>query len=253
MTRTRIEWADRTWNPVTGCEKVSPGCHHCYAERFAERFRGTPGHPWEPGFDLTLRPERLGWPRTVKQPSVVFVGSMTDLFQRAVPAGYLHDIFGAMEWTDRHVYLVLTKRSARMRQFVWERYGTGSPPAHIWLGVSVETSRYAWRIDDLRRTAAAVRFVSAEPLLGRVSLPLDADGDLLPGYGGIHWVIAGGESGPGHRPVDVAWLRDLRDQCLYHRVAFHFKQWGGLRPHSGGRLLDGREWNERPPLPWEAA
>ena len=259
MSRTRIEWADRTWNPVTGCVKVSPGCAHCYAERFAERFRGMAGHPWEPGFDVTLRPERLGWPQTVRRPSVVFVGSMTDLFQRDVPTGYLHDVFAAMDHADHHVYLVLTKRPSRMRAFINdERYGSPGPPAHIWLGVSVETVRYRWRVDELRRTRAAVRFVSAEPLIGslrgrgahRGSVPVNLDC--------IDWVIAGGESGPGARPVDVEWLRELRDDCLrYDRsrgalpVWFFFKQWGGPRPTSGGRLLDGREWNERPPLPWE--
>ena len=250
MSRTRIEWADRTWNPVTGCVKASPGCAHCYAERFAERFRGVPGHPWEPGFDVTLRPERLGWPQTVKRPSVVFVGSMTDLFQLQVPDGYLDDVFAAMERTHRHVYLLLTKRSGRMRHFVRLRYGASGPPAHIWLGVSVETRRYLRRIDDLRWTPAAVRFVSAEPLLG----PLHVDGvrALRLNLDGIHWVIAGGESGPGARPVHVEWLRHLRRACGLHDVRFFFKQWGGPRPVSGGRLLDGREWNERPPVPWEA-
>ena len=263
MSRTRIEWADRTWNPVTGCVKVSPGCKHCYAERFAERFRGVAGHPWEPGFDVKLRPERLSWPQTVKRPSVVFVGSMTDLFQRDVPDGYLHDVFAAMDHADHHVYLILTKRPARMRAFINdERYGSSGPPAHVWLGVSVETVRYRWRIDELRRTRAAVRFVSAEPLIGSLrgrprhrSVPVNLDC--------IDWVIAGGESGPGARPVDVEWLRELREDCLRYRwrrrssgfrlVRFFFKQWGGSRPTSGGRLLDGREWNERPPLPWEEA
>lgn len=246
MSRTRIEWADRTWNPVTGCVKVSPGCARCYAERFAERFRGTPGHPFEPGFDVTLRPERLHWPRAVKAPSVMFVGSMTDLFQEAVPVGYLHDVFGAMEWTDRHVYLVLTKRAARMRAFVRERYGAGGPPAHVWLGVSIETRRYLPRLHWLRETPAATRFVSAEPLLGSLR---DPERPRVPlGLNGIDWLIAGGESGPGARPTAPEWVRELRDDCRLQRVCFSFKQWAGVRPRERGRLLDGREWNERPQL-----
>ena len=257
MSLTRIEWADRTWNPVTGCVKVSPGCTHCYAERFAERFRGVAGHPWEPGFDVTLRPERLGWPQTVRRPSVVFVGSMTDLFQRDVPTGYLHDVFAAMDHADHHVYLVLTKRPARMRAFVNdERYEGTGPPAHIWLGTSVETARFRWRIDELRSTRASVRFVSAEPLLGSLRSPRHRNVPV--NLDCIDWVIAGGESGPGARPADPEWARELRDDCLLQRTAsggratrFFFKQWGGARPTSGGRLLDGLEWIERPPLPWE--
>ena len=254
MTRTRIEWAERTWNPVTGCVKVSPGCKRCYAERFAERFRGVPGHPFEPGFDVTIRRERLFWPYTVKRPSVVFVGSMTDLFQEDVPTGYRHEVFSSMEWVDRHVYLVLTKRSARMRAFIEERYGRTGPPAHIWLGVSVETKRYLYRLDDLRSTPAATRFLSAEPLLAPLRCGEGPSGqrerlDLA----GIHWVIAGGESGPGARPADADWFRHLRDDSRAQGVRFFFKQWGGLRPTSGGKLLDGREWNERPALPWEEA
>ena len=238
-----IEWTNASWNPVTGCTKLSAGCDHCYAERFSERFRGVPGHPFEPGFDLTLRPERLGQPERWRRPRFIFVNSMSDLFHKNIPAEFLGHVFGVMEKVDRHVYQVLTKRSSLMRNFVNRRYADRPPPAHIWLGVSIENTSTLSRLRHLKRTNAAIRFVSFEPLLGPVGAV-----DLA----GIHWVIAGGESGPGARTVDVEWLREIRDRCQAGRVAFFFKQWGGRSPKSGGNELDGRQWLEYPGHPRES-
>jgi protein gp37 len=229
-----IEWTDATWNPVTGCTQVSPGCDRCYALIFAERFRDVPGHPYEQGFDLKLWPSRLALPLRWKQPRRIFVNSMSDLFHEAIPDEYIRRVFAVMVEADRHVYQVLTKRPRRMAELApslpW--------PAHIWAGTSVELDRYAWRSNAyLRRVPAAVRFVSAEPLLGELpSLELDHLG----------WVITGGESGAGHRSCDAAWVRDLRDRCVAAGVPFFHKQWGGRTPKSGGRLLDGRTWDEMP-------
>lgn len=232
-----IEWTDATWNPVTGCTKISAGCDNCYAARFSERFRGVPGHPFESGFDLTLRPERIGQPLAWRRPRMIFVNSMSDLFHKSVPRDFIDRVFASMEQADWHVFQVLTKRSSIMRDYLRNRYRDSVPPSHIWLGVSVEDSRATTRVRHLRQAPAAVRFLSIEPLIGPVG-PLDLDG--------IHWVIAGGESGPGARPMHEDWARGIRDQCARHGVAFFFKQWGGLRPKSGGRSLDGREWNELP-------
>jgi protein gp37 len=239
---TAIEWADETWNPATGCTKISSGCDHCYAERFAERFRGTPGHPYERGFDLQLRPERLSRPASWKRPRRVFVNSMSDLFHANVPDAFIHRVFDMMEATPRHTYQILTKRSGRMRRFVRRRYGHLSAPRSIWLGVSVETPTYFVRLDHLADTPCHVRFVSFEPLLADLGhLGLRPDGRL-------HWVIVGGESGPRARPIHLDWVRNIRDQCLDAGLAFFFKQWGGARPSSGGRVLDGRTWDEMPRL-----
>ncbi len=232
-----IEWTDATWNPVTGCTKITAGCDNCYASRFSERFRGVPGHPFENGFDLTLRPERLQQPLAWKRPRMIFVNSMSDLFHKEVPKAFIDRVFDTMEGADWHVFQVLTKRSSIMRDYLVRRYATRPPPGHIWLGVSVENHRAATRIEHLRQAPAAVRFLSIEPLIGAVG-PMRLDG--------IHWVIAGGESGPGARPMHIDWARDVRDQCSAQRVAFFFKQWGGIRPKTGGRDLDGREWNELP-------
>jgi protein gp37 len=237
---TDIEWTDATWNPVTGCTKITPGCDHCYAERFSERFRGVPGHPFAKGFELTLRPERLDQPLTWKRPRRVFVNSMSDLFHKRIPWEFVDRAFNTMEKADWHTFQVLTKRSSLLTRYLRARYGEGSAPAHIWLGVSVEDARNAVRIRHLRAAPAAVKFVSFEPLLGPVGRI-----DLT----GIDWVIVGGESGPHARPMDEAWALDIRDQCLAAGVAFFFKQWGGIRPKSGGRLLAGREWNYYPRLP----
>jgi protein gp37 len=235
--RSAIEWTDATWNPVTGCTKITAGCDNCYAERFAERWRGIPGHPFEHGFDLMLKPDRLNQPLAWKRPRMIFVNSMSDLFHKDVPTSYVDRVFDVMERADHHVFQVLTKRSPLMRDYLLARYADRAPPPHIWLGVSVEDSRSSARIAHLRQSPAAIRFLSAEPLIG----PIGAV-DLT----GIHWVIVGGESGPGARPIDPDWVRSLRDQCLEQGVAFFFKQWGGVRPKAGGRELDGREWSEMP-------
>src|ERR1043166_5139976 len=235
---TTIEWADATWNPVTGCTKISPGCDHCYAERFSERFRGTRGHPFETGFDLTLRPERLEQPLRWREPRMIFVNSMSDLFHKEIPKDFIARVFDTMERASWHTFQVLTKRSSLMRNFLRMRYGSGRGPVHMWFGVSVEDGSRASRIRHLRESPAGVRFLSIEPLLGPVGVL-----DLRD----IDWVIVGGESGPGARPMQKEWVRDVRDQCIAAGVAFLFKQWGGGRPKSGGRLLEGREWNQFPP------
>jgi protein gp37 len=228
-----IEWTDATWNPVTGCTQISPGCDHCYAMRFAERFRGVPGHPYEQGFDLKLWPDRLEIPFRWRRPRRIFVNSMSDLFHQDVPDEFIRYVFDTMAQADWHIYQVLTKRSPRLaslgRTLPW--------PDHIWIGVSVESDRYAFRADHLRRVPAPVRFISAEPLLGPLN-GMDLEG--------IQWLITGGESGPNHRPCQVEWVRELRNRCQDKGVAFFHKQWGGARPKSGGRLLDGRTWDEMP-------
>lgn len=235
--RSAIEWTDSTWNPVTGCTKITRGCDNCYAARFSERFRGVDGHPFENGFDLTLRPERIRQPLAWRRPRMIFVNSMSDLFHKKVPRSFIDQVFDTMEQADWHVFQVLTKRSSVMRDYLKHRYVNRVPPEHMWFGVSVEDSAARGRIEHLRHAPAAVRFLSIEPLIGAVG-PMTLDG--------IHWVIAGGESGPGARPMNIEWAREVRDQCAQQGVAFFFKQWGGIRPKSGGRELDGREWNEMP-------
>lgn len=288
---TEISWTESTWNPVTGCDKVSPGCAHCYAETFAERWRGIPGHPYEQGFDLKLHPARLELPLRWKKPSMIFVNSMSDLFHEQIPDEYIAEVFAVMATADRHTYQVLSKRPERMRDLLasgvfrravaalvhdarkgcvgdlsatdLDSYLTWPLPG-VWLGVSIENRRFVDRADVLRDTPAAVRFISAEPLLG----PLAAELDLHD----IDWVICGGESGPKHRPIDPEWVRALRDACQATglvccgwsrtrdaggrccgqpddegpRTAFFLKQWGGVRPKANGRTLDGRTWDEMP-------
>jgi protein gp37 len=234
---TSIEWTDATWNPVTGCTKISAGCDHCYAERFSERFRGVRGHPFESGFDLTFRRERLEQPLQWRRPRMIFVNSMSDLFHKQVPREFIERVFTTMERADWHTYQVLTKRSSLMRDFLKHRYGDSRGPAHIWCGVSIEDGARVSRLRHLQQAPAGVRFLSVEPLIGPVGHL-----DLF----GIDWVIVGGESGPGARRMDPEWVRDVRDQCAASGVAFFFKQWGGLRPKSGGRELDGRQWSEFP-------
>jgi protein gp37 len=244
--KSAIEWTNATWNPVTGCERVSPGCDHCYALTFAERFRGVPNHPYEQGFDLKLWPQRLALPQQWKKPRRIFVNSMSDLFHKDVPDDFILDVFEAMLVADHHIYQVLTKRPSRLvnttlakkiTQKVYDVTGHTEWPSHIWLGVSVENNDYTWRADALRKVPAAIRFISAEPLLGPLDkLQLD----------GIHWLISGGESGPGHRPCNPDWVRELRDRCHEENVAFFHKQWGGRTPKVNGRLLDGRTWDEFP-------
>ena len=235
--KTEIEWTDATWNPVAGCTKVGPGCDNCYAERFAERWRGVPGHPYEFGFDLRLWPERLKQPLLWKKPRMIFVNSMSDLFMKDIPRSYVDQVFDAMERANWHVYQVLTKRSSLMRNYVRSRYDGGKVPSHIWLGVSVEDAAHKGRIGHLKEINSDARFISFEPLLG----PIGAV-DLK----GVAWAIVGGESGPGARPMEADWARELRDICGRDGVAFFFKQWGGARPKSGGRSLDGEEWNGFP-------
>lgn len=236
-TATAIEWTDATWNPVTGCSKITRGCDLCYAERFSERFRGVPGHPFENGFDLTLRSERLKQPLGWKQPRRVFVNSMSDLFHKEVPREFIDAVFDTMEEADWHTFQVLTKRSSLMMKYLRGRYGDRRAPPHIWLGVSIEDARNSVRLKHLRVAQATVKFVSFEPLLGPVG-KIDLKG--------IDWAIVGGESGPRARPMAEAWAIEIRDQCKADKVAFFFKQWGGVRPKSGGRLLRGREWNQYP-------
>lgn len=250
--KSAIEWTDATWNPVTGCTKVSPGCDHCYAERFAERWRGVVGHPYEQGFDVKLWPDRLLQPSRWDRPRRIFVNSMSDLFHRDVPDAFIRDVFFEMLATPRHIFQVLTKRPDRMRSFVRRYYSElmelgplGMPGyEHIWLGTSVESNDYAWRADMLRDILAPVRFLSIEPMLGpvdKVSLT------------GIHWVICGGESGPGARPIDLAWVRELRDRCVTGGWPFFFKQWGGVHKKAAGRELDGRTWDQFPDPSWRVA
>lgn len=235
MAATKIEWTDATWNPIRGCTKISPGCKHCYAERFAERFRGVPGHPFEQGFDLRLVPEKLGEPLRLKKPLHIFVNSMSDLFHDEVPVEYIRQVFDVMNQANWHQYQVLTKRAERLESL--NDVINWAP--NIWMGVSVENSDYAWRIDYLRRTNAHVKFLSIEPLLGPIrTLKLH----------GINWVIVGGESGPGARPMEKEWVIDIRDQCVRSGVAFFFKQWGGVFKKKTGRELDGRTWDEMPAL-----
>ena len=234
---TRIEWADATWNPVTGCSKITGGCDFCYAERFSERFRGIKGHPFENGFDLTLRPARLKQPLQWRQPQRIFVNSMSDLFHKAVPVGFIDSVFDTMEEADWHTYQVLTKRSSLLVRYLSRRYGKAQAPSHIWLGVSVEDKSNAVRLNHLKMARASVKFISFEPLLASVA-PIDLKG--------VDWAIVGGESGPRARPMAEAWVVEIQDQCERDKVAFFFKQWGGIRPKSGGRVLRGREWNEYP-------
>jgi protein gp37 len=228
-----IEWTEATWNPLTGCTKISPGCKHCYAERMSLRLQAMGQPNYVNGFSLALHEHMLSIPLHWKKPRRIFVNSMSDLFQNKVPLGFIKKVFAVMKGASQHQFQVLTKRSERLleldRNLDWRR--------NIWMGVSVENQKYGFRIDHLRQTHAHIKFLSLEPLLG----PLD-DLDLS----GIDWVIVGGESGPKARPVDPAWVRDIRDQCLEAGVAFFFKQWGGKRKSKTGRKLDGRTWNQYP-------
>ena len=230
---SNIEWTDATWNPVRGCTKVSPGCKHCYAETFAERFRGVPGHPFEQGFDLRLVESAIDLPLKWRSPRRIFVNSMSDLFHEDVPDLFIRRVFDVMRRARQHEFQVLTKRSERMAEVV----AGLDVPDNVWLGVSVENEKYVSRIDDLREVRATVRFLSVEPLLGPIPR-LDLRG--------IHWVIVGGESGPRARPMAPAWVRTIRDRCRREGVPFFFKQWGGVRKRLTGRILDGRTWDEMP-------
>ena len=236
-----IEWTDATWNPIRGCTKISPGCAHCYAETFAERFRGVPGHPYEQGFELRLVPEKLAEPLMWKAPKTIFVNSMSDLFHPGVPNDYICRVGRVMELANWHTYQVLTKRHERLRDLLRTRLSAAAALPHIWWGVSVENRKHGMpRIDALREAPAAVRFLSVEPLLedlGQINLE------------GIHWVIVGGESGLGARPMNREWVASLRDQCDAAGVQFFFKQWGGVRKADAGRKLDGKTYDAMPERP----
>jgi protein gp37 len=237
---TAIEWTDATWNPVTGCTKISTGCDNCYAARFSERFRGVPGHPFRTGFDLTLRPERLLQPFAWKRPRMIFVNSMSDLFHKEIPRSHIAAVFDTMEKADWHIYQVLTKRSSLLQKFINDRYRVHPAPAHMWFGVSVENEQAISRITHLQRANVCIRFLSIEPLIAPVGTLCLND---------IHWVIVGGESGPRARPMKSEWAIDLRNQCVTARVPFFFKQWGGRTAKTGGRLLEGKMWNQFPVKP----
>lgn len=240
--KSSIEWTEATWNPVTGCDRISPGCEHCYALTLSKRLKAMGAAKYQndgdpvtsgPGFGVTIHPQALDQPRSWRSPRTVFVNSMSDLFHAKVPVSFVRDVFDVIADTPQHTYQVLTKRAMRARriadQLDW--------PDNLWLGVSVENADYFHRVDELRRIPARIRFLSCEPLLG----PLD--GINLDDIG---WVIAGGESGPNYRPMDVSWARGIRDACNAGDVPFFFKQWGGRTPKMLGRELDGRTWDEYP-------
>jgi len=230
-----IEWTESTWNPITGCTKISPGCKNCYAERMALRLQAMGQPNYAAGFELAMHEHALPLPLSWKTPQTIFVNSMSDLFHKQVPLEFILKVFDVMNQADWHRYQILTKRSGRLRQL------DGQLPwsDHIWMGVSVENARCAYRVDDLRNTRAFVKFLSLEPLIGPVR-----DMDLA----GIDWVIAGGESGPSARPMDPSWVTDIRDQCRKARVPFFFKQWGGINKKKAGRMLEGRTWDQMPVL-----
>jgi protein gp37 len=235
-----IEWTDATRNPVTGCTKVSPGCKNCYAERLAHRLQLMGNPRYQRGFAVTLQPDQLTLPLRWRRPRRIFVNSMSDLFHEAVPEDYIRRAFDVMAQAEQHTFQILTKRAERLAALAprlpW--------PANVWQGVSVENARHTWRVAYLRSTPARVRFISIEPLLGPISTL-----DLL----GVDWVIVGGESGPRHRAIDPDWVQHIRDECVAADVPFFFKQWGGRTPKSGGRILDGRAWDEMPSMPQPSA
>ncbi|MDY6793814.1 MAG: phage Gp37/Gp68 family protein [Actinomycetota bacterium] len=231
MARSAIEWTESTWNPVTGCTKISPGCQHCYAERMSKRLQAM-GHPnYVNGFELAMHEHALELPLRWRRPQVIFVNSMSDLFHRGVSSEFISKVFRVMSEAQHHRFQVLTKRSKRLRELAPELPWL----PNMWMGVSVESSDYALRIDHLRDIGAHIRFVSFEPLLGPIR-----DLDLA----GIDWVIVGGESGPKARPMKPSWVREIRDQCLSEKVPFFFKQWGGVNKKRNGRVLDGRIWDQ---------
>jgi len=235
-SNSSIEWTESTWNPVTGCTKISPGCKHCYAERMAKRLKAMGQANYTNGFSVAVHEHALELPLTWKKPQTIFVNSMSDLFHKSVPTEFILRVFEVMRKANWHQYQVLTKRAERLEEL--DRVVPWEP--HIWMGVSVENQDYAFRIDHLRRTNAHVKFVSFEPLLG----PLDAL-DLR----GMQWAIVGGESGPGARPMREEWVVGIRDRCRKSKVPFFFKQWGGVNKKKNGRLLDGRAWDEMPSPP----
>ncbi|HSH01241.1 MAG TPA: phage Gp37/Gp68 family protein [Anaerolineae bacterium] len=233
MAQSTIEWTDATWNPVTGCNKISPGCKHCYAETMARRLKAMGQANYRNGFKLTLQPHMLERPLQWKKPKLVFVNSMSDLFHDDVPLHFIQRVFDVMRRADWHCFQVLTKRSKRLL----ELHTKIDWPNNVWMGVSVETEPYQFRIDHLRQTGAKIKFLSLEPLLGPLS-HLDLSG--------IDWVIVGGESGVGARPMAKEWVIDIRQQCVHAQVPFFFKQWGGRNKKKAGRTLDGQIWNQMP-------
>ena len=252
--KSKIEWTDATWNPITGCTKVSPGCAHCYAETFAKRFRGVPDHPYEQGFELKLWPDRLDLPLAWKERKMIFVNSMSDLFHEDVPDDFIGKVFDVMRQAKHHIFQVLTKRSERMLTWTAAHFRSANSrengktvwPAHVWLGVSIENQSYTWRIEHLQRSPAHIKFLSIEPLLSYISFNpsfLEA----------IQWIIVGGESGPRARPMRPEWVYEIRNQCEKYHVPFFFKQWGTFDPagkrvgkKAAGRILDGKTWDETP-------
>lgn len=231
--QSAIEWTEATWNPVTGCTKISPGCKHCYAERMAGRLQAMGQRNYANGFSLTMHDDSVLLPLRWRKPQTIFVNSMSDLFHKDVPVDFIRRVFTVMREAHWHRFQILTKRSDRLRELDPELYWA----PNVWMGVSVESAQYAFRIDDLRGTGAHTKFLSLEPLLGPLKdLRLD----------GIDWAIVGGESGPGARPMAKEWVLDIRDQCLNSGVPFFFKQWGGVNKRRTGRLLDGRTWDEMP-------
>lgn len=237
-SQSKIEWTDTTWNPVRGCTKISPGCKNCYAETFAERFRGVPGHPYERGFDLRLVPEKLPEPFHWPTPRMVFVNSMSDLFHEKVPEWYIQSVGRVMMAANWHTYQVLTKRATRMKELLTKFDQRLAAAPNIWWGVSVENREHGKpRIEELRAVPATTRFLSIEPLLEHLG-----DIDLS----GIHWVIVGGESGVGARPMDPRWVTSIWEQCRKAHVPFFFKQWGGIHKKKTGRILEGRTFDEFP-------
>lgn len=238
-TNSSIEWTESTWNPVTGCTKISLGCKNCYAERMAKRLQAMGQPNYKDGFEVAIHEHTLLLPLSWKQPQTIFVNSMSDLFHDQVPSDFIEKIFGVMQQASWHTFQILTKRTSRLvelnRTIKW--------PQNVWMGVTVESAEYTNRINDLRLTNASVKFLSLEPLLS-----------ALPNLNlhGIDWVIVGGESGPGARPIDPNWIKDIRDQCLSSGTPFFFKQWGGVRKKLHGRVLDGREWSQIPKMDYRA-
>lgn len=233
MATSKIEWTEASWNPLTGCTKISPGCKHCYAEKMALRLQAMGSPNYVDGFNLRLHENALGLPATWKKPKLIFVNSMSDLFHEDVPFEFIKRVFGVMAENSHHVFQILTKRSKRLSQLAPQLKW----PRNVWMGVSIENMAYTYRIDNLRNVPAAVRFLSCEPLLSSLG-PLNLSG--------IHWVIVGGESGPGARPMEKTWATEIRDSCQQQGVPFFFKQWGGTNKKKAGKLLDGALWHEKP-------